>query len=273
MPELPEVETVKRTLNTLVKGKVIESVDIIYPGIIKGDITAFKETTKGATIYNIERRGKFLLFDLGDYYLLSHLRMEGKYFLKPLDAAKNKHEHIIFRLEHGETLRYHDVRKFGTMEIKNKQAVFHEPPLSLLGREPIDPSFDSMALYRTLKAKKKAIKTALLDQHIISGLGNIYVDETLFCAHIHPEKLTYKITKKEAQTLSVCAKNVLEKAVALGGSSIRSYTNSLGITGRFQTKLRVHLKKGEPCPQCETEIKKIKVNGRGTYFCKHCQKR
>ncbi len=273
MPELPEVETVKRTLNNLVKGKTIERVEVNYAPLVKGDLTAFKNTLSNVPIQAIERKGKFLLFDLGNNYLLSHLRMEGKYFIKPAEKPIDKHEHVIFYLADGDTLRYHDVRKFGTMEIKDKRTAFNTPPLSLLGSEPIAPSFEPIQLYKTLKQKKKAVKTALLDQRVISGLGNIYVDETLFCANIHPEKRTYKITKKEAHTLAVCAKNVLQKAVDLGGSSIRSYTNSLGISGRFQNELKVHLKKGEPCETCNTLITKIKVNGRGTYFCKTCQKR
>jgi len=273
VPELPEVETVRRTLDHLIKGQTIKEVDVIYPNIVKGDLKTFKKTLQNVTIQGIERKGKFLLFDIGDKYLLSHLRMEGKYFIKPLSEPINKHEHIIFYLADGGTLRYHDVRKFGTMELKDKHDVYDTPPLSLLGKEPIEPNFEPMKLYKTLKQKKKAVKTALLDQSIISGLGNIYVDETLFCANIHPEKRTYKITKKEAHTLALCAKNVLKKAVDLGGSSIRSYTDSLGISGRFQNELKVHLKKNEPCETCNRLITKIKVNGRGTYFCKTCQKR
>ncbi len=273
MPELPEVETVRRSLEQLVKGKTITDVTVFYHPMIEIDSETFIRTLKGKTIHAVERAGKHLLFDLGDLYLLSHLRMEGKYFLKRPGETKDKHEHVIFYLEDQETLRYHDVRKFGTMALREKGLAYQTPPLSLLGKEPLEADFDGTYLWSRMKHTRRAVKTALLDQRLISGLGNIYVDETLFCAGIHPEKKTTRLRKKDCHMLASCSTQVLKKAVDLGGSSIRSYTDSLGITGRFQNELNVHLQKNRPCQNCGTSIQKIKVNGRGTYFCPTCQRR
>jgi len=273
VPELPEVETVKRTLNTLLKDKVITDVTIRYAPMIAEDINHFKAMLKGHTIHEIKRTGKYLLFDLGEHYLLSHLRMEGKYFIKPTNAPFDKHEHVIFYLEDGETLRYHDVRKFGTMTLRDKATYKSVPPLSLLAKEPIDPTVDGTYIKHKLNNTQRYIKTALLDQHILSGLGNIYVDETLHCASIHPMRRGDMLKKNDYEIIAQCARKVLEKAIELGGSSIRSYTDSLGVSGRFQNELNVHLQKDQSCKTCGTIIEKIKVNGRGTYYCPTCQNR
>ena len=180
-----------------------------------------------------------------------------------------KHEHIIFHLKSGNTLRYHDVRKFGTITLHALSDYLTVYPLSELGKEPKDVQIESF--YQQLQKKKIAIKSALLDQHIISGLGNIYVDETLFLSKIHPERPADSITRKEAESLLDSAIKVLAKAVELGGTTIRSYTSSLGVSGRFQNELNVHMRKGEPCPVCQTLIIKTRVGGRGTYVCTRCQ--
>lgn len=269
MPELPEVETVRRILETQITGQKIKHIDIYYNPIVHDDITHFKTSLIGQSLISLERYGKHLVFILNDYALIIHLRMEGKFYIKK-DEEKEKHEHVIFTFENGTTLRYHDVRKFGTMHLRHKDDYLKTYPLNQVGPEPKDA--DWKEIYRILHHKKIDVKTALLDQHIISGLGNIYVDETLFLSSIKPTRKTDKLTKNDVKSLLKSAESVLERAVNLGGTTIRSYTATLGVHGRFQNELNVHTKVGEPCPRCGTIIIKTKVGGRGTYVCPSCQK-
>ena len=271
MPELPEVETVKNGLKNKVLNKKITKCKILYSGIIAyPDKDKFVKEIINQTISDIKRRGKFLLFELDDYYLISHLRMEGKYFIKDKEESLNKHDHVIFELNNNEELRYNDTRKFGKMHLVKKDEL-DITPISKLGLEPWDDSLTTNYLKEKLN-KKKAIKTLLLDQSIITGIGNIYADEILFLSKINPETLGCKLTKKNHQNIIDNTKKVLEKAIQSGGTTIHTYTSVDGITGRFQQELLVHSKKGEQCPNCKTEILKIVVNGRGTYYCPKCQK-
>jgi len=268
MPELPEVETVRRTLEYALSGEKIKDVVLHYPKIVREDHEGFIHTLIGQTIRRIERKGKYLMFILDTHVLIVHLRMEGKFFIKtnePLD----QHEHVSIIFESGRALRYHDVRKFGTMDLRTIDNYLVTEPITLLGREP--EHVDVLEFHQKIKCKSIEIKASLLDQTIISGLGNIYVDETLFRSGIHPRRPSNSITFDESVSLIESATLVLKKATDLGGTTIRSYTSSLGVTGRFQNELMVHMKKGEPCPICGTPIMKMKVKGRGTYVCENCQ--
>ena len=198
--------------------------------------------------------------------------MEGKYFIKSLDAPRDKHEHVIFYFSDGTTLRYQDTRKFGTFDIYTNEELKEKSPLLLMGPEPGSITLTPTYLQRKLSGKSIAIKSALLDQTIISGLGNIYVNEVLFHSNIHPERPCYKVTKSEIKKIIKYSEQVIAKAIELGGSSIRSYTASLGVTGRFQNELFVHMREHQPCLICNTDIHKIRVGGRGTYYCPTCQK-
>jgi formamidopyrimidine-DNA glycosylase len=267
MPELPEVETVKRILSEKVTQETIKDVFVYYEPMIKDGKNRFQDVI-GQTIEGFDRIGKHLIFQLSHAVMIVHLRMEGKFYIKH-DEPKEKHEHVIFVFASGKSLRFHDVRKFGTITLRTKANYLLVPPLSLLGPEPNDA--EPQALHRLLKRKHVAIKTALLDQHVIAGLGNIYVDETLFRSGIHPLKKTDTLSYQDVETILRQARAVLEEAVSLGGSTVRSYTASLGVTGLFQTKLLVHMREGEPCKICQQTIIKMKVGGRGTYVCPHCQ--
>ena len=272
MPELPEVETVKNSLIELVLNKKIIDVSVFYERIIQNKTTMeFIDSLKGQTFRRIERRGKYLVFILDDFILVSHLRMEGKYFLKNLEE-KEKHEHIIFYLENDESLRYNDTRKFGVMYLfktTDISEVEKLAPLNALGYEP----FDDRLTVEYLKTKWKNVrkpKTSLLDQSVITGLGNIYADEVCFMAKLNPEKVTNTLTDEELLEIINDSKKVLAKAITLGGTTIRSFVNSHAATGLFQNELLVHTK--ENCPNCYGKITKIFVGGRGTYFCPKCQK-
>lgn len=273
MPELPEVETVKETLKRQILNRKIVDVEIYYKKLIeKPDIEEFIKKIKGEKINDIKRRGKWLMFELDHYYLLSHLRMEGKYFLKKPNDVLLKHEHIAFVFDNNTELRYHDTRKFGRMYLLSKDEVYTVKPLNELGLEPWDRDLTITYLKEKLLKKTIAIKTSILDQSIIVGNGNIYVDEVLFLSKINPLKKSNSLTDTELQEIINNTKKVLEGAIKAGGTTIRSYTSSEGVHGRFQHELLVHGKEGEKCPVCSNIIIKIKVNGRGTYYCPTCQK-
>jgi formamidopyrimidine-DNA glycosylase len=269
MPELPEVETVRRTLIEVIKHETIDHVTLLYPKIVHMDQLQFIKTVTGQTIRDLKRKGKYLIFILDRHAMMIHLRMEGKFFLKEKHEPISKHEHIIFTFKSGLEMRYHDVRKFGTIHLVPLETYETSYPYAELGEEPKDLNVDQF--YEALQKRSITIKQALLDQKLVSGLGNIYVDEALFISKIHPTRKTSLVTYEESKTLIEAATNVLNKAVALGGTTIRSYTSSLGVHGRFQNELLVHMKKGEPCPRCQTPIIKIRVGGRGTYVCPECQ--
>ncbi|MEW8967329.1 DNA-formamidopyrimidine glycosylase [Exiguobacterium alkaliphilum] len=273
MPELPEVETVCRRLRPFVSGKTIEAVDVFDAKIIRGhEPDQFVEHLLGETILDVERRGKFILFKLTNGYLVSHLRMEGKFFPHDERVSPVKHSHVVFTFTDGTTLHYNDVRKFGTMELKTNEELFVTPPLSLLALEPFDPDVTAEALHRRLsRMNVRAIKTALLDQSIFVGLGNIYVDETLFRAGVHPTRPAASLSYAEVETVRQEAIAVLTEAIERGGSTIRSYTNPDGATGTFQETLYVYGQTGNPCQKCDRSIEKMKLGGRGTHYCPHCQ--
>ncbi|AST97019.1 DNA-formamidopyrimidine glycosylase [Shouchella clausii] len=275
MPELPEVETVRRTLLQLVKNKTIADVDVGWPKMIKepDDVERFVQLLKGQTIEDIGRRGKFLLFVLNDYVLVSHLRMEGRYGLYQPTDEKTKHTHVVFSFTDGSELRYADVRKFGTMHLFAKGAEHVAMPLAQLGVEPFSEQFTVELLEQAYAKTTRAIKTALLDQKTVVGLGNIYVDEALFRSGIHPERTASSLSKEEYQNLHKEIKRTLKEAIEAGGSSIKSYVNGQGEIGMFQQQLHVYGRKQQPCHHCDTVIEKIVVGGRGTHYCPNCQPR
>ena len=272
MPEIAEVETVRNTLKLKILKKQIERVQILYPKMIEKESLDLEKTLVGKEFIDIDRIGKWLLFDLKDYYLLSHLRMEGKFFIKDKKDPIEKHEHIIITFKDGTDLRYHDTRKFGRMNLVKKEDLNNVVAIKKQGYEPNSKELTKEYLYDKIKDKKIAIKTLLLDQTIISGLGNIYANEVLFDAKINPLKEGNEVTLKECEAIINSANKIIKQAIENGGTTIKSYTSSLGVTGRFQQYLKVHKKENEPCCICKQPIQNIKVNGRSTYYCSTCQK-
>ena len=238
MPELPEVETVRRTLERQILNKTITDVKVYYERMLENCTKEdFISTLKGKTIKKIDRYGKYLMFIFDDCSLISHLRMEGKFFIKNLDAPKEKHEQIVFTLDNNISFRYHDTRKFGRMALLNtidKAQIMKYPALAKLGKEANDETFTEQELLNKLSKKNIFIKTALLDQEIICGLGNIYVDEVCFMSKLNPFTLTKEITLKDAESILESSRIVLAKAIQAGGTTIRSYTSEEGITDLFQ---------------------------------------
>jgi formamidopyrimidine-DNA glycosylase len=274
MPELPEVETVRKTLEQLVSGKTIRQVDVRLPRLIKrpDDAALFASLLEGRTILGVGRRGKFLRIFLDGWTLVSHLRMEGRYGLYQAEDPVEKHTHVIFRFSDGTELRYKDVRQFGTIHLFEQGKDLIEPPLDKLGLEPLDPAFTRKAFSEAIAGRSTRIKPLLLDQRHIAGLGNIYVDEALHRAGIHPERTADSLSAKEMKKLHEAIVAVLGEAVEAGGSSVKSYVNGQGEMGMFQLRLMAYGRNGEPCRQCGTAIVKTVVGGRGTHYCPACQK-
>ena len=273
MPELPEVETVKNTLKSKLQNRTIKKVTVYHDNIIEyPDASLFCKQLINQQILDMNRYGKWLIFVLDDYYLLSHLRMEGKYFFKQPEEELNKHEHVVFLLDDNTELRYMDVRKFGKMHLIKKEEIEKKGPFLKMGLEPWDDKLTINYLKEKYQKKKLPIKTVLLDQSIIVGIGNIYANEILFLSGISPLQSANSLTDASLIKITQHTRQVLEKAIQQGGTTIRTYTSVDGVHGLFQQQLNVHGREGETCPTCQNIILKIKVGGRGTYYCPTCQK-
>lgn len=273
MPELPEVETVRKGLVSLVKGKTIAKVEVYWPRIVEfPEVERFQQQLVGETLETVDRRGKYLIFHFTHYELVSHLRMEGKYEFFKEATPLDKHSHIRFIFTDGSELIYHDVRKFGRMALLKKGTAKNYKGLLQLGPEPTEETFDLTDFKLQLKKSATMIKPLLLNQKVVAGLGNIYVDEVLWLAKIHPEQPANTLSSQRVRKLREAIIAVIEKAKAAGGTTIRTYLNALGEAGHFQQELQVYGQTGKPCPRCGTPIIKIKVAQRGTHLCPHCQK-
>lgn len=275
MPELPEVENVRLGLSKLVLGKTVQKVTTDWEKILVGGVLHFNQQLKGATITGIDRRGKYLLlrFDNGQT-VVSHLRMEGKYQL-----ALNLHDpaprfwHVSFTFTDQSQLRYLDMRKFGRMQLVATGTEETEVPgLAKMGPEPTPATFDAEAFYQTIHKRKAPIKSVILDQTVVAGVGNIYADESLWLTQLHPDQPAATVTRKEAKALHDNIIAELQKAIILGGTSVHSFVDADGHRGAMQDQLHVYDREGTPCDRCGTTIVKIKVGQRGTHFCPHCQK-
>ncbi|MEL0452629.1 DNA-formamidopyrimidine glycosylase [Lactococcus lactis subsp. lactis] len=272
MPELPEVETVRRELEKRIVGQKIVSIEATYLRMVLTGFEQLKKELTGKTIHGISRRGKYLIFEIGEKdRLISHLRMEGKYRLASLNVPMEKHDHLALKFT-DEQLIYADVRKFGTWELISTDQVLPYFLKKNIGPEPTYETFDEQIFREKLQKSTKKIKPFLLEQTLVAGLGNIYVDEVLWLAKIHPEKVANQLTESSIHLLHDSIIEILQKAIKLGGSSIRTYS-ALGSTGKMQDELRVYGKTGEKCVRCGNEIQKIKVAGRGTHFCPFCQQK
>ena len=271
MPEFPEVNVVIKKLEIKTLNKTIKSVDVLRTQTIEGDVENFKKTLEGATISSFEQVGKFIVFHLSNkHVIISHLRMEGKYFFKEENAPLGKHDLVVFHFTDNTKLVYNDTRRFGRMSVENESNYKSVPPLCNVGPNPFEMK-DASLLEKAFKNKSIAIKTALLDQSIMSGLGNIYTDEVLFIANTHPETPAKLVTRQKLEEILITSQEVLKEAIGAGGSTIHSFTSD-GIAGDFQVQLQVYGKKDGTCPRCGAKLRKIFVNGRGTTYCPKCQK-
>ena len=269
MPELPEVETIVRGLREKLIGRQIRSVRIRTSSLLRSPRQSFRKQLTGAVIRKIERKGKFILIGLGnEATLVIHLRMTGQLLLIPEGQPADKHTHLIFNLHPRDLqLRYRDVRKFGFLVLLNPGQEW--PPLVDLAPDPFE--LTASDFYGRLQKKKRAVKPLLLDQHFISGLGNIYVDESLFRSRIHPLTPAHTLNWDQARGLHQRIRQVLRQAIKAKGTTVSDYRGPEGVVGGFQAYLRVYDRQGLPCPTCRNPIHKTRVGGRGTHLCPTCQ--
>lgn len=270
MPELPEVETVKRILEKALVGSTIKDIEVLKKRIIHGDVEHFRSQLIGQTYTRISRVGKYLVFHLtNDLVILSHLRMEGKYIEIDHDQPLSRFARVVIHLSDGRRICYDDSRQFGTMELRTEQDYLSSKSLTVLGDEPFN--IDKETFYKRIKKTNKTIKEAILDQSIITGLGNIYADEVLYITKIHPRFPAKLLTREQTDAIVDQSIVVLNKAIAAGGSTIRSYQSARGVTGYFQQQLLAYGRHYQTCEICNHKFKKIRVGGRGTTYCPYCQ--
>ncbi|ENY70179.1 Foramidopyrimidine DNA glycosylase [Mycoplasmopsis bovigenitalium 51080] len=271
MPELPEVTIVARELNSKVKNLTIKSININKEKLIKEiDHNQFKNELIGQKITAVKNIGKHIIFELtNDLFIISHLRMSGKYSFYKEFHRPQIHDHVIFNLDEG-FLYYNDARAFGTFHLKTKQTIFNSPPLNKLASEPNNININE--LHKKLKNRNMPIKNALLDQTLILGIGNIYANEALWEQKIHPSTPSKLLDINTLGKLVNSAGIIMDKSIELGGSSIQSYESMNGKRGLFQNFLKVHGKNNQACSRCQTLIIKYKLGGRGTYYCPKCQR-
>lgn len=272
MPEAPEVQTVLNVLEKELKGHEVVSAEIFHPKLSASmPYEDMERKLMGQHFRKFSRIGKYLILETDDYDWIVHLRMEGKFYVLPeAPDPKDKHIHALFGLDDGRVLAYKDVRKFGRMYLYDKTDDVRSLPLfAKVGKDVLDPM--SPRQFLASLPKKKAIKTSLLDQSVIAGIGNIYADEILFASGIHPETKGESLDLEDASRILDNTRKIMEDAIRHKGTTIRSYTSSLGVKGGYQGQLQVHRKEKEPCPVCGTPIEKIKVGQRSTYVCPQCQ--
>lgn len=272
MPELPEVETVRRGLTKLVEGSTIKSVDVLYPKMVNLPPKDFENALKGKKIDRIDRRGKYLLIRLSDHLtIVSHLRMEGKYDVELDGAPLDKHTHVVFHLTDGRELRYNDTRKFGRMNLVDTGTEMSVAGLKTIGPEPTEQALTLDYITAIFKKSRKVIKPFLLDQSNIAGLGNIYADEVLWLSKINPKQPVNSLKPAQIKRLRKNIITEIQMAIDGHGTTVHSYSTAYGEAGNFQNHLNVYGKQGEPCPRCGTKIVKIKLAQRGTHYCPKCQ--
>ena len=272
MPEKPEVITVTKKLEKRLLNRTITGVKVYYDNIIDyPSVEEFCKNIKNQTMKSFTTRGKWIVIELNDYYLLAHLRMEGKFYFREVGVPIEKHHHVVFTIDNNEELHFADVRKFARLKLIPKDKLLDMSPYNELGLEPWDKNLIVEYLLNKFKNKNLPIKTVLLDQSIITGIGNIYDDEILFMSKINPLTKAKLLSENDLSNIIKNTVIVLDKAIKEGGTTIRNYTSEEGVSGNFQNNLLVHTRVNEPCPICKTKIIKIKVGGRGTYYCPKCQ--
>ena len=288
MPELPEVEVVKRSLKKAVANLTIKKV-IINSKKLRYEINK-KEFQKiiNKKITSIKRRSKYLLINLeSDITILVHLGMTGKFFIKKnisefyktsfyydIDRKHKKHDHVVFKFNKKKELIYNDVRRFGFIKLINTKKILNSSHLKFLGPEPLSKKFNFKYFNNFILNKKKKIKDILMDQKFVSGLGNIYVNEVLYLSKINPKKRVNKLKNKEIYKIITLTKKILKVSIKKGGSSIQDFSDSDGKSGKFQQNFSVYAREGMKCPKnkCKEIIKKTNISNRSTFFCKSCQK-
>lgn len=273
MPELPEVETIREYLDHVLVGQHIAETRVLLPRqIAYPAVEVFVERLQGAAIRRVLRRGKYLLLELpADLTLVVHLRMTGSLVYEQGDFVPDAHTRVVFSLSSGHALVFRDTRTFGRLYALYPQERSKAKGLVTLGPEPLTPSFTADALAERARRTTLPVKSFLLDQKCVAGLGNIYADEALFVAGLYPLRRASSLTPAEWQRLKEAVEEVLRAGIADGGTTFRDYRNGAGGQGHHQEHLWVYDREGKPCRRCGTPLEKMVVGGRGTHFCPHCQ--
>jgi formamidopyrimidine-DNA glycosylase len=273
MPELPEVETIVRSLEPRIRGRTIAETELLFPPLLRRASSDGLAAFRGLRILEVRRRGKMILIACeGGRTIVFHLKMTGQFCLTGRGEAVDKHTRLILRFRDGaDELRFHDVRKFGFCILVDGDPAVCCGELAGLGPEPLEIGIEEFAVI--LAGRKGRIKAVLLDQAAIAGIGNIYADEILFDAGIHPETPASRIKNRKADRLRQSMRHILDLAIAANGSTLRDYRDAGGCPGGFQSQHKVYGREGEPCTICGRPIRRIRVAGRSTHHCPHCQKR
>ena len=273
MPELPEVETIVADLRPHLVGRTIVHCELRFPSIVRHpEPETFIDSITGMRIEAVGRRGKFIFIALGEGRLLVvHLGMTGQ--LRLVDAATEiaNHTHAIFDLDDGRQLRYRDPRRFGRLLLGTEDELLISGTLPKLGPEPIDPSFDAEALFERFRRRRAPVKAVLLDQSTVAGVGNIYADESLHRARLRPDRAAGSLSRKSVRRLHESLRDSLEVAIRNRGSSVDTYRDAWGDMGSQQEELLVYGRAGEPCVTCGRPLSIVRIAGRSTVFCRHCQ--
>ena len=270
MPELPEVETTKRGLAPQIVGKTIHCVVVRQPRLRWPINLDLNHQLSGASVQTITRRAKYLLFAFQSGSLLIHLGMSGHLCIVDAQRAPSTHAHVDFVFKHGKILRYIDPRRFGAILWLGADYLSH-PLLHKLGPEPFAAAFHGSYLFERSRGKTRSIKNMLMDQQIVTGVGNIYATEALFAAKIHPARPAGELSLADYQRLCTQVKQILEQAVAQGGTTLRDFAKADGKPGYFQQQLRVYGRNGLPCVHCQQTLEMIKLNNRASVYCRVCQ--
>lgn len=272
MPELPEVETVVRGLRKALQSQRLGGPVLWRSDIIESDPREFERLTTGRRVQGVARRGKWILIHLeGGFTILAHLRMTGRFALVASEAERGAHDHLQWPLHGGDrALRFSDVRRFGRFRLLQTAQV--ERYLSLRGFGPEPFEVDAAEFSRRLGRGFRPIKSALLDQRVVTGIGNIYADEILFAARIDPRTPVHKLGPIRRARIHGCMQEVLRRAIAAEGSSIVNFVSLEGRPGSFATQLAVFRRTGEPCPACGKNVVRVRLAGRSTHFCRRCQR-
>jgi len=264
MPELPEVETIARKLKPDLIGRMILSADLRWSRTLATPSPKkFREQIKGEEIKNVTRRAKYFILHLSSFSLLIHLRMSGDLFIKDSTIRPEKHDRLVLKLSGGKSLVFNDTRKFGRVWLTSNS----EDVLGKLGPEPLSREFTSQWLYSALHSRHRILKPLLLDQAFLAGLGNIYTDEALHIAKLHPAAASDSVTAKQAEALHEAIRTVLKEGIRRNGASIDWVYRG----GEFQNHFRVYDREGKPCPVCDTQIVRLVLGQRGTHICPKCQ--
>lgn len=271
MPELPEVETIRRGLALRLTGRRIVGLDQRRPDLRAPLPSGLSERLVGRRIEGFARRGKFILATLDDgWTLLFHLGMSGRLVLD--GASRGPHEHLTFLFDDGSRLRFVDPRRFGMLDLWPSARLAEHPSLRDLGVEPLDSGFDARLLEELLRGRRAPLKSVLMDQRVVAGLGNIYANEALFRARLCPLRAASTLGPVQIARLVAAIRGTLDDAIAKGGTSLRDYVQANGELGSFQNDFMVYDREGQPCPVCSRPIRRIVQAGRSTYFCSRCQR-